>query len=130
MLILAKSVLALMIGFLISAFLGLIILPILKRMKLGQRVSIYVQETHKKKEGTPTMGGLMFILATIISIAVLFALGKIELSSNLFIVLFVFISYAIIGFLDDFLSIKRKTNTGLTAVQKLFLQLIGLFLLP
>jgi phospho-N-acetylmuramoyl-pentapeptide-transferase len=83
-----------------------------------------VQETHKKKEGTPTMGGLMFILATIISIAVLFILGKIELTSNLFIVLFVFISYAIIGFLDDYLSIKRNTNIGLTAVQKLFLQLI------
>lgn len=124
MLILAKSVLALMIGFLISTFLGLILLPILKRMKIGQRISVYVQESHKKKEGTPTMGGLMFILGTILSIAILFLLGKIDLTANLFIVLFVFISYSIIGFVDDYLSIKRGSNLGLTEIQKLFFQLI------
>lgn len=124
MLILAKSVLALMIGFFVSAILGLIIVPILKRRKVGQRISIYVQEKHKKKEGTPTMGGLIFILSTIISVLLLFILGKLELSSNLFIVLFVFVAYAIIGFVDDFLSIKRNNNKGLTEIQKLFFQLV------
>lgn len=124
MLILAKSVLALMIGFLISAFLGLIIVPILKKMKIGQRVSVYVQQSHKKKEGTPTMGGLIFIISTILSVAFLFALGKLDISYNLLIVLFVFVGYALIGFVDDYLSIKRSENTGLTEIQKLFFQLI------
>lgn len=124
MLILAKSVLALMLGLLISAFIGLILVPILKKKKIGQKISIYMADAHNSKEGTPTMGGIMFILATLISIAVLFVFKKIELTSNLFIVLFVFLSYALIGFLDDYLSIKRKSNEGLTVIQKLLLQLV------
>ena len=124
MLILAKSVLALMIGFLISAFLGLIMLPLLKRLKIGQKVSVYVEDYHKKKDGTPTMGGLMFILGTLLSVIILLLTGKIEVTSNLSIVLFVFIAYAAIGFIDDYLSIKRKSNIGLSTIQKLVLQFI------
>lgn len=124
MLILAKSVLALMIGFLLSAFLGLILIPLLRRLKLGQRISIYLSESHKTKAGTPTMGGLIFVLSTLISLIVLFMLGKLEFSYNLLIVIFVFIAYAIVGFIDDFLSIKRNNNVGLTEMQKLILQLI------
>ncbi len=124
MLILAKSVLALMLGLLISASIGLFLVPILKRKKIGQKISIYMEGTHSSKDGTPTMGGIMFILATLISIAVLFIFKKIDLTSNLFIVLFVFLSYALIGFLDDYLSIKRKSNEGLTVIQKLLLQLV------
>lgn len=124
MLILAKSILALMVGFLLSAFLGLVLVPILKKMKLGQRISIYLSEAHKNKAGTPTMGGLIFILATIISVITLSIMGKLEFSYNLLIVLFVFIGYAVIGFLDDFISVKRNNNVGLTEIQKLFLQLV------
>ncbi|MDD2489666.1 MAG: phospho-N-acetylmuramoyl-pentapeptide-transferase [Bacilli bacterium] len=125
MLILAKSVLALMIGFLLSTFLGLIIIPILKKMKIGQRISIYLANSvHRKKAGTPTMGGIIFILSTIISIAVLFLMGKLDFSYNIFIVIFVLISYASIGFIDDYLSIKRNNNVGLTEIQKLLLQLL------
>ena len=124
MLILAKSVLSLMIGFLVSIILGLIIVPMLRRMHIAQRVSIYLEESHKKKDGTPTMGGIIFILGAFISIITLLIFDKIEFTSNLFIVLFVFVSYALIGFIDDFLSIRKHNNIGLTAVQKLFLQLI------
>lgn len=124
MLILAKSVLSLMIGFLVSIILGLIIVPMLRRMHIAQRVSIYLEESHKKKDGTPTMGGIIFILGAFISILTLLIFDKIEFTSNLFIVLFVFVSYALIGFTDDFLSIRKHNNIGLTAVQKLFLQLI------
>lgn len=124
MLILAKSVLALMLGLLISASIGLILIPMLKKKKIGQKISVYMEGAHNSKDGTPTMGGIMFILATLISIAVLFIFKKIDLSSNLFIVLFVFLSYALIGFLDDYLSLKRKTNEGLTVIQKLLLQVV------
>ncbi len=124
MLILAKSVLSLMIGFLSALFIGMILVPILRRMHITQRVSIYLENAHKKKEGTPTMGGIIFILGAFVSIIALLIMNKIELTYNLFIVLFVFVSYALIGFLDDFISIKRRNNIGLTAIQKLFLQLI------
>lgn len=124
MLILAKAVLSLMIGFLASIVLGVIVVPMLRKSHIQQRVSVYLENAHKKKDGTPTMGGIIFILAAFFSVVALLILNKIEFSMNLFIVLFVFVSYALIGFLDDYLSIKRKTNTGLTAVQKIILQLI------
>lgn len=124
MLILAKAILSLIIGFLVSIVLGMIIVPILRRRHIQQRVSVYLEDAHKKKDGTPTMGGIIFIIGAFISILTLLVFNKIEFTPNLFIVLFVFVSYALIGFLDDYLSIKRNTNIGLTAVQKIFLQLI------
>ena len=69
------------------------------------------------------MGGLIFILATVLVITFLLVTGKIDFTYDLKIVFFVFVSYAIIGFLDDYLSIKRGKNEGLTVVQKLLLQL-------
>jgi len=123
-LLLTKSIFAVMIGFLLAAVLGLFIIPILKKKKMGQRISSYVGENHKKKEGTPTMGGLIFVISTVITTVALVLTGKLHFTTNLQIVLFVFIGYALIGFLDDFLSLKRKKNEGLTTYQKLFLQLI------
>jgi len=123
-LILAKAVLAMMIGFITAVIFGLILIPFLKRIKVRQKVSTYLEKTHKSKEGTPTMGGLIFIIPTIITIIILLLMNKIEFTENLFIILFVFISYALLGFLDDFLIIKRHNNEGLTEIQKLCGQLI------
>lgn len=123
-LLLTKSVFAIMIGFLSAIVLGLILIPFLRKKKIGQRISIYVGSSHKKKEGTPTMGGLIFVLPTIFATIALIFAKKLELTPNLIIILFVFIGYAFIGFLDDFLSIKKKNNEGLSTYQKLFLQLI------
>ena len=123
MLILTKAVLALMIGFVLAAFIGLILIPLLKKIKVKQNISIYLS-THRDKGGTPTMGGLIFILATIFTMFILFVTGKLDFSYNLLIVIFVFISYALIGFIDDYLSIKRKNNVGLTEIQKLLLQTV------
>ena len=113
-----------MIGFLTSVVLGLIMIPLLKKMNVGQRISIFVVNSHKKKEGTPTMGGLIFIIATFITTFILLVTNKIEFTNNLRIILLVFFGYAFIGFLDDYLSLKHHANEGLTAFQKLFLQLI------
>ena len=64
MLLLTKSIFAIMIGFLSSVLLGLLLIPVLKKMKIGQRISVFVGDSHKSKEGTPTMGGLIFIIPT------------------------------------------------------------------
>ena len=116
MLLLTKAVFAIMLGFLSSAVLGLFLVPALKKLRVGQKISIFVGESHRRKEGTPTMGGLIFIIPTV--------LVKVSYTSNLGIVLLVFIGYACIGFLDDFLSIRKGDNEGLTVYQKLIMQVL------
>ena len=66
MLILAKSVLGLMLGFVLSLIAAVILIPILKKLKVGQSVSKLINKRHLKKDGTPTIGGLIFIIPTII----------------------------------------------------------------
>lgn len=122
MLVLTKAVLAMMIGFIIAVIFGLIAIPFLKKIA-RQKVSSYLEKKHKEKDGTPTMGGIIFIIPTLITTFILLLMGKIEFSDNLLIVIFVFIAYALLGFLDDFLIIKRKNNIGLTEFQKLVGQL-------
>lgn len=124
MLILTKAMLALMIGFIVSAIFGLILIPVLRKMKVRQKVSIFLQKKHKNKDGIPTMGGLIFILSTILAIIILLVSNKIEMTYNLGLVLFVFISYGVLGFIDDYLIIKRHDNEGLSVVQKLIGQII------
>lgn len=124
MYVLAKSVLALMIGFTTSVVLGLILIPLLKRLKAGQRVSKFVL-AHKGKDGIPTMGGLIFIISTLFTILALYATDKIKISSNLIIVVSVFLGYALIGFVDDYKKIKYKSNEkGLTRLQKFLAQTV------
>ena len=124
MLLLTKAIFAIMIGFLSSTILGLFLIPILKKLRIGQKISIFVGDSHRKKEGTPTMGGLIFIVPTILAILFLLITDKVTYTSNIGIVLLVFLGYASIGFLDDFLSIRRGNNEGLTAYQKLFMQVL------
>lgn len=124
MLILTKATLAMMIGFLFAIITACIFIPILKRLKAGQRLSVYLEDAHKGKQGTPTMGGIIFIIPTLITLLLLYFTNRLELSYSFFIVLLTFTSYAGIGFLDDYLIIKYKNNKGLSEKQKLFLQLI------
>lgn len=124
MLLLTKAIFAIMIGFLTSAALGLILIPALKKLKVGQKISIFVGDSHRKKEGTPTMGGLIFIIPTVLATIYLLLSERVAYTSNLGIVLLVFLGYAAIGFLDDFLSIRKGNNEGLTAYQKLFMQVL------
>lgn len=123
-LLLTKSIFAIMIGFLSATLLGLVLIPVLKRLKVGQRISVFVGDSHKRKEGTPTMGGLIFIIPTLLATAFLVITDRIQFTTNLGIILLVFIGYATIGFLDDYLSLKKKNNEGLTTIQKLIFQVI------
>lgn len=122
MLVMTKAILALMIGFIVAVIIGLIVIPILKKINIKQVESTYLSKKHKEKSGTPTMGGIIFILSTLITMAIFIITKKVTISTNLLLVLFVFLAYALIGFIDDFLIIKRKNNIGLTEIQKLVLQ--------
>ena len=122
MLILAKSILGLMLGFVLSLVTAVILIPLLKKLKAGQTVSRLINKRHLKKDGTPTIGGLIFIIPTIAVMGLLYLRGSVELSASLVIVLFVFIIYAILGFIDDYRKVKYKDNKGLSTLKKLFLQ--------
>ena len=123
MYLLTKSILAGMLGFISSIILGFIMIPILRRLHMGQRISTYVSDRHASKEGTPTFGGLIFIIPTLLVTGVLLLTHRMDLTEDLKMVLFVFITHAFIGFLDDYLSHKKGKNEGLTTLQKLFMQL-------
>lgn len=124
MLILTKSVMLMMISFLVSLLFGGLLIPILKKFKINQRISMYLETTHKNKSGTPTMGGLIFILPTIIIFIMLFLFQKIKITYTLIIILFTFLAYGLLGFIDDYLIIVKNDNVGLSERMKLFLQLI------
>ena len=124
MLILAKSILGLALGFVLAIVVGLIIIPVLKQLKAGQNVSRLINKRHLKKEGTPTIGGLIFIIPPIIALSLLALRGSIDISPNLIIVIFVFLSYALLGFIDDFLKIKFHNNKGLSTMTKFVAQLL------
>ncbi len=121
MLILAKSALSIMLGFIISMVVGVIFIPCMKRIGVGQQVS-HSLEKHLKKEGTPTMGGFIFIIGTILAIICLWLYGSLEITSNILIVLVVFLSYGALGFADDYLKVRYKNNKGLSRMLKLLIQ--------
>lgn len=122
MLILAKSILGLMVSFFLSVFLGYFLLPVLKKLNFRQNVSKHITERHLQKEGTPTIGGLIFIIPTVVTMIVLYLRGSLEITHSLIIIMFVFISYSILGFLDDFTKIRKHNNGGLSIIQKLVAQ--------
>ena len=104
------------LGAIISFLIGILLLPIciyfIKRLRANQSVLGYV-EMHKAKDGTPTMGGLSFLLSVILSGIVLLR----ENSRLASIVIMCFLFYGLIGFFDDFIKVKFKQNLGLTVIQ-------------
>ena len=124
MLILAKSILGLMLGFFVSVIFGLILIPMLRKTNIRQSISIFTAFRHSDKDGTPTIGGLIFIIPTLLTMLVLYLRGSLEVSHSLLIILFVFISYALLGFVDDFIKVKYKHNDGLSIPQKLLVQVL------
>ena len=122
MLILAKSVLGLMLGFVLSLVAAVILIPLLKKLHVGQSVSKLINERHLNKDGTPTIGGLIFIIPTILIMLILYLRGSIEFNSNLIILIFVFLAYGALGFIDDFLKVKYHNNNGLSIGVKFLLQ--------
>lgn len=119
---------AAVVAFIISAVLGKILIPFLHRLKFGQTILEIGPDWHKKKQGTPTMGGIMFIVGIIVS-TVLCLVIKVCVSGvpegqamNVYLGLAMALCYGLIGFIDDYIKVVKKRNLGLTAKQKLVLQ--------
>jgi phospho-N-acetylmuramoyl-pentapeptide-transferase len=112
-----------------SAFVvTVMILPLfigyMRMKKEGQMIREEGPKWHEKKSGTPTMGGLVFILAIVIS-ALWVGAWQHQLGMVIYIALFIFLLYALLGFIDDFVKVSMKRNLGLRAWQKLLGQLLG-----
>ncbi|OYD07555.1 phospho-N-acetylmuramoyl-pentapeptide-transferase [Paludifilum halophilum] len=118
------------VAFGLGVGLGPFVIPILRRLKFGQAIRDEGPQAHRKKAGTPTMGGVIFLTAlvfTAIPVSNLI-LGNRSLA-DLFFLLFATLGYGILGFLDDYIKVVLKRNLGLTAKQKLLGQLfIGVVL--
>lgn len=113
-----------LISFIISVIIGYNLIKILTKKNLNQSLSIYLEERHSSKIHTPTMGGLIFSSTLFIVAILLYLFHKITISFNLIIVWFTIMSYSLIGFIDDYLIIKKSDNKGLSEKSKLILQMI------
>lgn len=112
-----------LISFLIVVILGPIFIPMLTKFKFGQTVRSDGPKSHLSKNGTPTMGGILMIIAILIT-----GLTRSRVGSDLLVGLFCVAGFGLVGFLDDFIIIKKKRSLGLRAWQKIVLQLgIALF---
>lgn len=113
------QILCFIISSLVTVILGFAFLPFLKKLKLKQPILKYVDE-HKSKRGTPTMGGLFFIVGAIFT----FLIFNRESSRISNLTIAITLGFMMVGFIDDYLKIKFKHNEGLSVMQKLLFELI------
>lgn len=113
-----------LMSFGISVVLGPFVIPFLRRLKVGQTVREEGPQSHLKKSGTPTMGGLMILTAIVIT-----SLVYMERYPAIVPILFLTLGFGLIGFLDDYIKVVLKRSMGLRAWQKMALQLVvtGIF---
>ena len=129
-----SSVIAAVIGFVVAFVLGYPLIPLLKKLKFGQTILEDGPTWHAQKQGTPTMGGVLIVLGTVLGLGItlLFApLFKNNLLEEAPIKTIRWVSglglailMGFIGFIDDYIKVVKKRNLGLTARQKTFLQLL------
>lgn len=119
-----QFVIPVLISFVISVALGPVVIPFLRRLKMGQTERTEGVQSHLKKAGTPTMGGVIFLIAVVIT-----SLFFIKDYPKIIPVLFLTLGFGIIGFLDDYLKVVLKRSDGLLPWQKFLLQVIltGIF---
>ena len=108
-------------GFAISAIAGKFLIPVLRALKAGQSIREVGPTWHNNKAGTPTMGGLMFMAASLLCVVTGLRSGQ----WTQLIVLALAFMFGAIGFVDDFIKVKKKRNLGLTSLQKLLLQIVA-----
>lgn len=110
-----------LVAFLIALALGPRTIALLRALKFGQNINEYLSEDHQKKQGTPSMGGILFVLSLLLTLGLgcLFAPPLRPVSSALIAVVLVFVAHAGLGFMDDFLKARRGKSLGLLARQKL-----------
>jgi phospho-N-acetylmuramoyl-pentapeptide-transferase len=115
--------LTILMGFLITVLLSPIFIPFLRRLKFGQSIREEGPQSHQKKNGTPTMGGIMILLSVTVTTLVMSSKFA-EPTAEIYMVLLVTLGFGLLGFLDDFIKVALKRNLGLTSKQKLLGQII------
>ena len=133
------SIISLVIGFAVTALLGYVLIPVLHKLKFGQTILVDIgPKWHAKKQGTPTMGGIMFIIGTILAAVVTYLICKLTGSSafsvaeefraieytEIFGGILLAVLFALVGFADDYIKVVKKRNLGLTEIQKTIPQLV------
>lgn len=116
----SKIIIAFVLSLVVSLLLGPLIIPMLHKLKFGQNIREEGPKNHLKKAGTPTIGGLIFITSTIVSMIIM----RYKFSDEAMVVMYGMLAFGLIGFLDDMLKIIHKHNEGLTSKQKFLLQLL------
>lgn len=110
------------LGFIITAILVPLFIPLLKRLKFGQSIRTEGPQSHQVKSGTPTMGGLTFLTTTIILSLV--ALFFVKDNAPIILLILVTLGFGLIGFVDDYIIVVKKDNQGLTSKQKFLFQIL------
>ncbi len=111
-------VIPVLISFVLSVIMGPVVIPFLRRLKVGQTERVEGVQSHLKKAGTPTMGGVMILLSVVIT-----SLFYVRDYPKIIPVLFLTVGFGLIGFLDDFLKVVMKRSDGLFPAQKMALQI-------
>lgn len=125
---LVTTITVIAVAFILTALIGMAIIPLLRRLKFGQSIREEGPDAHKKKAGTPTMGGLIFLSAIIITMLALSYIYEDVLTTQTIVLMIVLVGFGVIGFLDDFIIVVMKRNLGLTSIQKLIGQIIIAFI--
>ncbi len=113
------------VGFVLGAILYKIFIPLLRKVKLGQKILEIGPSWHKSKEGTPNLGGVIFIIACLVAFGIgLIFLDLGEKTIDVILVLALALSQGLIGFVDDYVKLFKKRNKGLSASQKMILQFV------
>jgi len=105
---------AFLISYLTASTLAPVIIPFLQRLKVGQSIREEGPKSHLKKAGTPTMGGVIFILGTLVAVLI-----QRNFSAEVGFVILSFLGFSVIGFADDYIKVVLKRNLGLSAKQKI-----------
>ena len=136
--IIVACIVAAVIAFGVSFGLGYVVIPFLHKIKFGQTILDIGPKWHKNKQGTPTMGGILFIVGTVVAFCVVLVIDKL-LGGNIIEVndivansmrvkvyggLIMALGFAFIGFLDDYIKVVKKRNKGLSIIQKTVLQIV------
>lgn len=117
-----QSIITCLVAFVVSAVAGRFIIPALRALHVGQSIREIGPTWHNSKQGTPTMGGFIFIAGCLV--CVLLSIGAFREGDYTYLLVFGFsLVFGLIGFVDDFIGVKKKRNLGLTEIQKLLLQL-------
>lgn len=117
----SKVVYSVLVAFLVALLIAPFLIPMLHKFKFGQNIRDEGPESHKKKQGTPTMGGIIFIIATCITMVIIVR----NPNDEAMVAVYSLVAFGVIGLIDDALKIIKKKNEGLKSYQKMILLLLA-----